>query len=359
MTDSALATDEIPKIAWRSVAAVGLVLIVYAVGSRIPLPGIDFETLAGQMGSGGLPTSLSIFALWMIPFFPVLIFAELARLFIPPLARWEMATPRNEGIFKLVIAVVALVFAARQGYGIAVGLDASGLNGSGTVAFFPMVIACFVASTAFLIWLSDRIGFPYRGGGFWVLLAVPYLVGLPREFASGFEMARAGAASGLEVLLPGVFLIVAAGLVVYANKVVDAKLSKDRGRYAPSAILLWPPFLASFVVGYVVVLPLMVMELHHVIFWYQILTLITGLVAIPAFVWAYGRHQLRALGEGDERRGAVAALVILAGVQIVVCSVPVILELITYSPIYVDGYSLIVVITVMLAAFPRPHPAGD
>ncbi|MCO6393091.1 hypothetical protein GTW25_18885 [Aliihoeflea aestuarii] len=359
MTDSAFASDEIPKIAWRAVAAVGLVLIVYAVGSRIPLPGLDLDAITAQAGSSALTSVLSIFALWMMPFFSALIFAELARVFIAPLARWEAAAPRNEGMFKLVVAVLALVLAAMQGYGIAVGLDASGLVVSEIAAFVPMTVACLVASTAFVIWLSDRIGLPYRSGGFWVLLVVPYLVGLPREFSSGIEMARVGAVSGLDILLPVAFLVLAAGLVVYANKAIDAKLPNDRGRYAPRAILLWPPFLASFVTGNIVALPLMVLELQHVIFWSQLLTLVTGLIAIPGFVWAYGRHHLRVLGEGNERQGVVAALAVVAGVQIVVCSVPVILQMITHSPIYLDGYRLIVVFTVMLAVFSRAHPAGD
>jgi len=359
MTDNAIATDATPKIAWRGGAAVVLVLVIYAAGSRIPLPGLDIEQVAAQLASGASITVLSIFALWLMPFFSALILAELARLFILPLARWEKAAPRNEGIFKLVVAVIALALAAMQGYGIAVGLNAAGLVVVEMAAFVPMVVACLVASTAFVIWLSDWIGFPYRNGGFWVLLAVPYLVGLPREFASGIEMARVGVVSGLDVLLPGVFLIVAAGLVIYANKALNAKLPNDRGQYATGAIVLWPPFLAYFVVGNTVALPLMVLESQHIIFWFQILTLVTGLFAIPAFVWAYGRHHLRALGVWEERRGAIAALVVVAGVQIVVCSVPVILQMITHSPIYLDGYRLIVVFTVMLAAFPRPHLAGD
>lgn len=349
---------ETPAPPRRVAASVALALAVFALGSRIPLPGLDAVALATQM-PGGAIAGVSIFALGVMPLFNALACAEIVRLAFPPLAAWQAASARNAGRMSLAVGALALVLAAMQGYGIIVAMDAAGLVADPVAGFAAVAMACFVGSTALLAWLADRVRLPQPGHGFWLLLAIPFLAALPGQLATWAELTRLGAASFVDWLLVGLFLAAATALVVVANSLLSGRPRQGRAGYAISqAVLLWPPFLAGIVAGYVILLPsLLAPELAlgdlRVI---EAALLAAIAVLIPLFVYAYARILFPRRADAAARSEAMPVLLAVAGIQVAICVGAGLMNWILYLPMSLNGGLLIALVTVMLAL--RNAPAG-
>ncbi|MEO4001532.1 preprotein translocase subunit SecY [Mesorhizobium sp. CAU 1732] len=330
-----------------------VVFVVYIVGSRIPLPGLDTERLIQQAGySSGFLARLSIFALGIVPFFSVLVLAEIAKLAIPPLARWQMASEANANRLNLVIVVMALLMAGLQAYGIMVALETSGLAGPDAIAFVPVGIACLVGGVAVLIWIAHGIELPNRVAGFWLLLAIPFLSALPPELVSGLEMVRIGATPAADGWTVGLYVVAAVVLAVYANGLLSRRHGDgDTDRILSPAILLWPPFLASAVAGYVVALvsPFVAVDMAMSdqatsdFIW-----LVSNAVLMPFFVWAYARVYMPPGMDAARKREVTVVLAIVAAIQLAICVGADLFHLYRPLPLDLDGTYIIVVVTVML-----------
>jgi len=227
-------------------------LCLYRLGSQIPLPGLDFNLLGKLGASGSTLFRVSIFALGVTPIFTVMVVAEIAKSVCPPLARYEARGEAKAGRLNRAIQFAALAVAALQGFGIARGLEgAKGIVAEPGPAFELEVVATFVAATAFLAWLAGRMTARGLGAGFWILLVVPYLVGLPTQGRMGLELAQAGYmdASALPITIGFVVLAIAV-IVTLALAWLPEGLSVQAGalRSASSGaafIDVWPPLLAQ------------------------------------------------------------------------------------------------------------------
>ena len=92
-------------------------LAIYLMGLWIPIPGVDPERLDdhdGFMGGGSIRTA-SIFALWTGPLLVAIVHVEIARLLIPPLARWQAASARNAQVLVAITGLIALLMTLAQG----------------------------------------------------------------------------------------------------------------------------------------------------------------------------------------------------------------------------------------------------
>lgn len=351
MTDTVQQTGVQAVHFWRAPMTVGLALAVFALGTRIPLSGLDIDAMNAQLGySVGRATDrFSIFALWVMPLLTMLIYAEIAKLVVPPLAKWQASSVRNADLMDLVICVLTLAIAASQGYGLAFALEASGMTDGTAGSFMPVAIASFVGSTAILIWLAGRLGLPGLGG-FWLLFAIPFLVELPRDLAGSFELMRIGAISPLSLLVFGACLAGAAVIVVFANRALSRRFSNDcPARAIAMAALLWPPLLAPTVSGYVSAIPFVLLAPDGAITDPSIFLIVQSTVTvllIPLFVGVYARL-LPPAADGAGRR---PVLVAVAGVQMIICAGAVLLPIVANAPLYLHPARFIVFVTVMFAA---------
>lgn len=351
MNSASIPSTRTPNSPWRSFAPIVLAFIVVALGSRIPLPGLDAAALAEQSAyaSDGATARFSIFALGVIPLFTVLAYAEIAKLIFPPLARWQAASSANGDRMSMAIKSVVLVLTAMQGYGILNALAATGLvNGSPSVMIAG--IASFVGASAVMIWLADMVRLPNLRNGVWLLLALPLLGALPREFVTSIELVRFGAVSVVDWLIPGVAIAIAVAMVVVAYRLLSGK-DGEAASAIPLAVLLWPPFLANIVAGYLIAVPLILApELLSDAPWflYAVALALTAIL-IPLFVYAY--YRLFSLDQTDaaRRSDTRSTLLAIACVQVLVSVGFGLLTRTLPLPITLNGEMLIVCVSVLLA----------
>lgn len=324
--------------------------LVVLVGSRIPLPGIDAAALAEQLAysSSSAMARFSIFALGIMPLFTVLAYAEIAKLVFPSLARWQAASSDSAFRMSVVIKSVVLFLTAIQGYGILYALATMELvDGSSRVMIAG--IASFVGASAVMIWLADMLRLPNLGNGVWLLLAVPLVGTLPREFVTSIEMTRLGAASVADWLITGIAVVLAIAMIVVANRLLSIK-DGEAGPILSLAVLLWPPFLASTVAGYLIAVPFVLLpELLSGAPWLlNLVALALSATLIPLFVYAY--YRLISIVRPDIARGDIRSiLMVVAGIQVLVCVGLGILKLTTSFSFIPSGGMLIVCVTVLLA----------
>ncbi len=335
------------EIAWPSVLTVAGVLVVFALGVRIPLPGLDYNALLPLLegGSKAMMSRLSVFALGTMPLLTVLVHVELLRLIVPPFARWQAKSEINARRVTIAVRVLALLIAALQGYGIAHAIEMSGLGQTGGGSFTLTTIACFMASTAVVIWLAETICLPWGISGFWLLMGVSLATSLPGELFYSLQDLRNGGMAMSSLLVMLIFLGISVVLVVFANLLLR-RFSSDPSFTdgPPWAMLLWPPFLAGTAGGYLIVLPAIFVSsfLQNQA---AIELVVRGLIAvlIPVFVLLYAR--MYGLLQRPKIQPVLAALM---AAQLFVSLGAGLISQITRVPITLDGRLLIVMISVLM-----------
>lgn len=268
----------------------------------------------------------------------MLALAEIVRLLLPRLANREGRTGR------LLVGSLVLLLSALQGYGVLVALMAMGLMDE-TAASLVVGIAGFVGASALLIWLADAIRLPGFDSGIWLLLTIPMLAALPRELASSAEVVRSGVLPAGSLLVPVGAVVIAVGMVVAVNRLLAAtgRHRESRGGI-PLAVLLWPPFLANIVTGYVIALPVIaVPDLASTPWFFAAMSAVSDSVLIPLFVYGYLR-----LYPAPRREELRPVLTIVAAVQVLICVGLDLLNAVTVLPLLPSGGMLIACVTVLL-----------
>ncbi len=204
-------------------------LLVYRLGTFIPVPGIDpvvwteiFESKSGgildmfNMFSGGALSRMTIFALNIMPYISASIIMQLATSMSEGLE--ELKKEGEIGRMKInqYTRYLTVLLATIQAYGLAVGLEAmEGANGSAVIApgmFFRIsTVVTIVGGTIFLMWLGEQITSRGVGNGISLIIFSGIVAGLPRAVASMLDLTREGAFS-----VPALFMLTAMVLAVIA-----------------------------------------------------------------------------------------------------------------------------------------------
>jgi preprotein translocase subunit SecY len=165
----------------RRLAITAALLFTYRLGTFLPLPGIDPESLARL---GGVAERISILALGITPYVTILILAELLKVVVPSVRRWEQADPYNGIKLNRIVVGLSLLAAAAQASGLALAIEDVGrlVDEPGT-AFRLVCIVALVAGTALAIWLADQITRHGLGSGAWLLLAAGWFAAIPPHIA--------------------------------------------------------------------------------------------------------------------------------------------------------------------------------
>ena len=169
-------------------------LAAYGLGSRLWLPGLDPDAVTA-LKLPGLSADLSIFSVGVRPIVFGLAFVEMARVILPPLARWASGSRDHSERLWRTARILALALAAVQAMGMAQAIE--GLDGvapSPGPMFRLGVIAAIVGATAFLIWLARIMTERGVGDGLLVLFAAPLVAHLPYDAAAA-EAVRTGLAA--------------------------------------------------------------------------------------------------------------------------------------------------------------------
>ncbi|MGB1235955.1 MAG: preprotein translocase subunit SecY [Planktomarina sp.] len=208
----------------RILFTIGL-LIVYRIGTYIPVPGIDpialqsfMDQAASGIGgvlsmfTGGALSRMGIFALGIMPYISASIIVQLLGAMWEPMKQMKKEGEAGRKKINQYTRYGTVVLATFQAYGLAVSLLAGDLAAATTPAdewFFT--IACvitLVGGTMFLMWLGEQITARGIGNGISLIIFVGIIAELPAAFGQFFEQGRTGA------IAPGVVLGVIAMLLV-------------------------------------------------------------------------------------------------------------------------------------------------
>ena len=215
---------ELKQRIWFTLGA----LIVYRLGTYIPIPGIDaavlaeiFETQAGgllgmfDMFSGGALGRMTIFALNIMPYISAAIIMQLMTAISPKLEALKKEGEAGRKKINQYTRYGTVLLAAVQAYGLAVGVE--GMRGaSGGAVLDPGVffrvttVITVVGGTMFLMWLGEQITSRGIGNGISLIIFAGIVANLPTALASLFELSRTGAISAGVIIL---FLLMAISVV--------------------------------------------------------------------------------------------------------------------------------------------------
>jgi len=211
-----------------------LVLCVYRLGTYIPLPGIDSQSLQilmesnqkGLLGmfnvfSGGAVKRMAIFALGIMPYISssiiVQLLTDVSDYFKNLKSQGEIGRRKITQYTRYGTVLLATV----QGYGVAVGLE----NSAGVVIdsgnFFKITtVISLVAGTIFLMWLGEQITQRGIGNGISLIIFSGIVAEIPRALASTFELGRTGALSATTIIFIFILVIFTVAFIVFIERAI-------------------------------------------------------------------------------------------------------------------------------------------
>jgi preprotein translocase subunit SecY len=281
MTGAAAGIGQFKELRQRLFFLAGAI-IVFRIGSFIPLPGIDPHVLAAlveqqrgtilemfNMFSGGALKRLSLFALGVMPYISASIIMNLLTVTIPSLeqlkkeggeaARRKMTQYTRYGTVGL---------ATMQAFGISTALESQSMGGSSLVmnpgpSFILTAVVTLVTGTIFLMWLGEQVTERGVGNGISMIIFSGIVAGLPAAIGSTLELVRTGEMNIITILVLFSIALGVTGFVVFVERaqrritVNYAKRQQGRKVYAAQSTHLplkinmsgvIPPIFASSII---------------------------------------------------------------------------------------------------------------
>jgi len=216
---------------WRRLRFVFMAIVVYRLGTHIPIPGIDPARLAAlfdqnqgtildmfNLFSGGALERMSIFALNVVPYISSAIIMQLFSNSIPYLQELKKDGQAGRNQITQYTRYGTVVLAFVQASALAVTLGASGLAYEPGTSFFISAVFSVVAGTIFLMWLGEQISERGIGNGISVIIATSILTGIPGAIGQALEQARQGDLNILLLLGIGVLAMLVIAIVVFIER---------------------------------------------------------------------------------------------------------------------------------------------
>ncbi len=280
---------ELKQRLWFTLGA----LIVYRIGTYIPVPGVDAAVMSewmrsqaggilgmANMFSGGALQRMTVFALNIMPYISASIIIQLMSSAVPQLEALKKEGEQGRKRLNQFTRYLTVIIALFQSYGIAVGLES--MRG----AFGPAVIdpglffrfSCvitLVGGTLFLMWLGEQITARGIGNGTSLIIMSGIVANLPVAAANLLELGRVGTVSAFFILFFMVLAVATIAAIVfieraqrrinvqYPKRQVGNRMFGGDSTHMPlkvntsgvippifaSSILLIPATLAGFVAG--------------------------------------------------------------------------------------------------------------
>ncbi len=196
-------------------------LIVYRIGTFIPVPGIDANALrefmegaqsgiGGILGmfTGGALTRMGIFALGIMPYISASIIIQLMASMYKPLEQLKKEGEQGRKKINQYTRYGTVFLATFQAYGLAKSLEAGDLVQNPGLYFQAATVITLVGGTMFLMWLGEQITARGIGNGISLIIFVGIVAEIPAALAQFFSQGRSGGLS--PVVIVGVILMVIA-----------------------------------------------------------------------------------------------------------------------------------------------------
>ena len=210
--------------------ALGL-LIIYRVGTYIPMPGIDTVALArfieqtqsGILGvfnmfSGGAVSRMAIFSLGIMPYISASIIMQLMTSMVPSLEALKKEGEAGRKKINQYTRYGTVLLATVQAYGVAVGLQGQGLAVNPGMFFIASAVITLVGGTMFLMWLGEQITARGVGNGISLIIFVGIIAEIPAALAQFLASGRSGAISPAVIIGAILMVVITIMLVVYLER---------------------------------------------------------------------------------------------------------------------------------------------
>ncbi len=198
--------EELKRRIWFTLGA----LLVYRLGTWIPMPGVNPEALTelfdrhsggildmANMFAGGAVERMAIFALNIMPYISASIIMQLMGTISPKVEALKKEGEQGRKQINQYTRYLTVALAAFQAYGIALGLEGS-RGAAGAVVIDPgwffraTTVVTLVGGTMFLMWLGEQITARGVGNGISLIIFSGIVAGLPGALAGVFERSRQG-----------------------------------------------------------------------------------------------------------------------------------------------------------------------
>lgn len=211
-------------------------LLVYRLGTYIPVPGIDpivWKEIYSQKGggildmfnmfSGGALQRMTIFALNIMPYISASIIMQLATAMSPNLEKLKKDGEQGRMKINQYTRYLTVLLASVQAYGLAIGLEGMQSSAGSAVVdpglFFRIsTVVTIVGGTIFLMWLGEQITQRGIGNGISLIIFAGIVAELPRAIGSTLELGRQGQFNLIELLFLTAMIVGVIALIVFFER---------------------------------------------------------------------------------------------------------------------------------------------
>lgn len=234
-------------------------MVVIRIGCQIPAPGINQALVSNWLSSmnlgffdaltGGSFTRMSILALNISPYITSSIIMQLMTIAIPALAEMqkdgETGRKKIASISRYLTVGLALIESGAMAY----NFNRSGYTNDGRIITVIVIVVCFTAGSAFLMWLGENITEHGVGNGISIILAINIIANMPSDFVNLFRVFVVNASSLVSGIIAAVVIIAIVVVTVvliillqdaqrripvqYSQKVVGRRLMGGSSTYIP------------------------------------------------------------------------------------------------------------------------------
>ena len=227
---------------WKRLRFVLFAILVYRIGTHIPIPGINPDQIAVffedqtenrtilemfNLFSGGALERMSIFALNVVPYISAAIIMQLFSNSIPYLKELKKDGQAGRNKITQYTRYGTVVFALIQSTALTVTLQSAGLIESSNIFGAIVSVLSIVTGTVFLMWLGEQISERGIGNGISLIIATSIIVGVPRAFGQALEQTQQGDLNYLILILLGLLTLLVVALVVFGSS-TRARISSSR-----------------------------------------------------------------------------------------------------------------------------------
>ena len=218
---------------WKRIRFVILAIVIYRIGTHIPIPGIDPQRLEDlftqnqgtilemfNLFSGGALERMSVFALNVIPYISSAIIMQLFSNSIPYLQELKKDGQAGRNAITQFTRYGTVLLALIQASALAFTLNASGLKYLDIpfISFYISTVASVVAGTIFLMWLGEQVSERGIGNGISIIIAISILSGMPGAIGQALEQSRQGDLNILLLISIGVLAMAVIAAVVFIER---------------------------------------------------------------------------------------------------------------------------------------------
>lgn len=253
-----------------------MALVVYRIGTFIPVPGINPEamsqlfnqnsgTILGvfNMFSGGALERFSVFALGIMPYISASIIMQLMTTVVPTLEQLKKEGESGRRKITQYTRYGTVVLALFQSIGISIALGGQGVAINPGVGFILTTVITLVTGTLFLMWLGEQITERGIGNGISLIIFAGIVAGLPAAVGGTLELANTGELPPIFVILLLALVVMVTAFVIfveraqrritvnYANRQQGRKMYQGQSSHLPLKLNMAgviPPIFASSII---------------------------------------------------------------------------------------------------------------